>query len=79
MDAVDRAVVEGHLDMALRHLETLEAVLVPAVVDALDARGRAVLDGGAAQAGALIDRIVRVVAGQDLVRQLSRLAEASDT
>lgn len=79
MSSIDLAVAEGHLDMALRHLETVSAILKPSVVDTLDTRGRADLNGLAAEAGVLIDRIVRTIAGDDFERELARFADVVDS
>ena len=77
--AADLAAAEGHLDIALRHLETAHA-LVGQDQQLADLAGveRFAINGITAEAGVVIERIARIVAGEDLEQELARLSDSPD-
>jgi len=79
LDAVDLPAVRSHLDHALRHLEVASALTVEATDDGqLTADERFALNEDAAEAGLLIDRLTRAIAGPSLDLELARLMHVAD-
>ena len=79
LDAADLPTVHSHLDHALRHLEVARALTVGVADDErFTADERFALNADAAEAGLLIDRLTRAIAGPTLDRELARLMHIVD-
>lgn len=71
--------MHSHLDHALRHLEVASALTVGITDnDQLTADERFALNEDAAEAGLLIDRLTRAIAGPSLDLELARLLHVVD-
>lgn len=80
MNASDYFVAENHLDMALRHLESASALAAGLAPEAdFASSGHEELQELTAEAGVLVERISRTVAGIDLDDDLRRLFDQIDT
>ena len=79
MDAADLPAVHSHLDHALRHLEVSLALTADVAGDErFTADERFALNADAAEAGLLIDRLTRAIAGPTLDRELAQLMRTVD-
>lgn len=79
MSVADLVTAGGHLDVALRHLETAHALVSQGdIFEELDAHERFQLNGTAAEAGVLIDRITRTIGGRNLANELAALADPGE-
>ncbi len=79
MEAVDLPAVRSHLDHALRHLEVARALTVGVADDErFTAVERLALNEDAAEAGLLVDRLTRAIAGPTLDLELARLMPVID-
>ena len=77
--AADLLAAEVHLDLALRHLESLAALVTPlAEASQLSATDRFELNGATAEAGLLIDQLARTIAGSSLEVELARLLDSAE-
>ena len=74
MSTTDQAAAEGHLEIAVRHLETARHLLVAAEGSpGLSSRQRGALGACAADAEVELDHLARLIAGETLEGELARL------
>ena len=74
MSTADQAAAEGHLEIAVRHLETARQLLVSAEGSPdLSCRQRGALHACAADAEVELDHLGRLISGETLEGELARL------